>query len=127
MKCRAVVGAVLAAVALVGCGGSDDARDGSACASEAGATACLVGGSGGRALNLEAEGFQPGSELGVAGLDPTAQDQVGRVVKIGGNGKPEDKLGYSGSGGQIPDMVVTVQGTSRSGTPVLLIVRQPAS
>ena len=48
-------------------------------------------------------------------------------MKIGGNGRLEGRLGYVGSGGQIPDLVVTVQGTSRSGTPVLLTVHRPAS
>ena len=124
MTRRVVAGAALAGALLAACGGgSDDA--GKVCVSEAGTTACLVEESGG--VSVEAEGFQPGSELGVAGLDPAAVDQVGKVVRIGGNGKPEGKLGYVGSGGQIPDLVVTVQGTSRSGTPVLLNVHRPAS
>lgn len=117
---------VLAGVLVTGCGGGgDDAKK--VCATDAGSTACLVDGSGGRSVSLEAEGFQPGSEVGVAGLDPGG-DQIGRVGRIGGNGKLEDEIGYvlGPSGGQIPEIVVTVQGTSRSGTPVLLTLRRPA-
>lgn len=123
MRQSVVAGAVLAGCLAAACGGGSEA--GKVCVSEAGSTACLVEGSGG--VSVEAEGFQPGSELGVAGLDPAAADQVGKVVKVGGNGRLEGRLGYVGSGGQIPDLVVTVQGTSRSGTPVLLTVHRPAS
>ena len=124
-----LVAAVLAAVLLAGCGGGDGDGDakGKVCASEGGTTACLVDKSGGKVVELEAEGFQPGSELGVAGLDPGAADQIGRVGKVGDNGKLSDKLGYLGGGGQIPEMVVTVQGTGRDGSPVLLTLRRPAS
>ena len=129
MRPAVLSAAVLAAVLAAGCGGDDEegAGSGRVCASDAGSTACLVDRSGGRIVRLEAEGFQPGSELGVSGLDAGAADQIGRVAKIGGNGKLEDEVGYVGSGGQIPEMVVTVQGTSRSGTPVLLTLRRPAS
>lgn len=122
----APLAAGLAAVLLAGCGGDGGDAEGRVCASEGGSTACLVEKSGGN-VELEAEGFQPGSELGVAGLDPAAADQIGRVGKVGDNGKLSDKLGYLGAGGQIPEMVVTVQGTRRDGTPVLLTVRRPAS
>jgi len=120
--------AALAALLLAGCGNDDGDATGSGkvCVSEGGSTACLVDRSGGK-VELEAEGFQPGSELGVAGLDPAAADQVGRVGKVGDNGKLSDKLGYPGAGGQIPEMVVTIQGTRRDGTPTLITVRRPAS
>lgn len=124
MKRIVIAGAVLAGGLLAACGGESGGGR-KVCVSEAGTTACLVEGSGG--VSVEAEGFQPGSELGIAGLDPTAADQLGKVVKIGGNGRPEGKLGYVGTGDQVPDLVVTVQGTSRSGTPVLLTVHRPAS
>lgn len=115
---------LLAGVLVAGCGGGDDAAR--VCATDAGTTACLVDGSGGRSVKLEAEGFQPGSELGVAGLNPDG-DQIGKVGRIGGNGKLEDDIGYEGpSGAQVPEIVVTVQGTSRTGTPVLLTLRRPA-
>ncbi len=115
---------LLAGVLVAGCGGGDEAAR--VCATDAGTTACLVDGSGGRSVKLEAEGFRPDSEIGVAGLDPDG-DQIGKVGRIGGNGKLEDDMGYEGpSGGQVPEIVVTVQGTSRSGTPVLLTVRRPA-
>ena len=119
--------ALLAAVLLPACGGgdADAAGSGKVCVSEGGATACLVDRSGGK-VELEAEGFRPGSELGVAGLDPAAVDQVGAVAKVGGNGRLEGKLGSPG-GGQVPEMVVTVQGTARDGSPVLLSLRRPAS
>ena len=123
MKAGAVT--VTGALLLSACGGGDEAQR--VCASDAGSTACLVDRSGGRIVRLEAEGFQPGSELGVTGLDPGAAEQIGKVAKVGDNGKPEGVIGYVGSGGQIPEMVVTVQGTSRSGTPVILTVRRPAS
>ena len=127
MRATILPAAVLVvALAASGCGGGDDESAGDRiCASEAGTSACLVERSGGVAL--EAEGFQPGSELGVAGLDPTASDQIGKVGKVGGNGRLEDDLRYSGTGGQVPEMVVTVQGTSKSGSPVLLTLRRPAS
>jgi hypothetical protein len=118
---RALRGALLVGVLVGGCGGDDDAR---VCASEAGSTACLVDGSG-ATVRLEAEGFQPGSEVAVAGLNPGAEGQIGKVGTIGGNGKLQDRIVHEGSG-QIPEMVVTVQGTSRSGAPVLLTVRRPA-
>lgn len=126
MKGRAVaVPVLLAGVLGGGCGGGDAADR--VCATDAGTTACLVDGSGGRSVSLQAEGFQPDSEIGVAGLNPGG-DEIGRVGRIGGNGKLEDEMGYDGpSGGQVPEMVVTVQGTSRSGTPVLLTLRRPAS
>ena len=122
---RLGAGAVVVAGALLlaGCGGGEDADR--VCASDGGSTACLVDRSGG--VRLEAEGFQPGSELGVTGLDPGAPDQIGKVAKVGRNGEPEDTFDYRGSGGQIAEMVVTVQGTSRSGAPVLLTLRRPAS
>ncbi len=116
----------LAAALLAGCGNDDGDTSDRVCASEGGSTACLVDRSGGK-VELEAEGFQPGSELGVAGLDPAAADQVGRVGKVGDNGKLSDKLGYPGAGGQVPEMVVTIQGTRRDGTPTLITVRRPAS
>lgn len=125
MRRRTVAVLVLVAGVLVaGCGGGEDTAR--VCATDAGTTACLVDGSGGRSVKLEVEGFQPGSELGVAGLNPDG-DQIGKVGRIGGNGKLEDDIGYEGpSGAQVPEIVVTVQGTSRSGTPVLLTLRRPA-
>ncbi len=124
---KALCAVGLAAVLLSACGGDDDATgSGKVCVSEGGSSACLVDRSGGK-VELEAEGFQPGSELGVAGLDPAAADQIGRVGKVGDNGKLSDKLGYPGAGGQIPEMVVTVQGTRRDGAPILITVRRPAS
>ena len=125
MKAGAVTVTVTGALLLSACGGGDEAQR--VCASDAGSTACLVDRSDGRIVRLEAEGFQPGSELGVTGLDPGAPDQIGKVAKVGRNGEPEDTFDYRGSGGQIPEMVVTVQGTSRSGAPVLLTLRRPAS
>ncbi len=121
MRRRALSGVLLAGVLVGGCGGGDD--DARVCASDAGSTACLVDASG--AVRLEAEGFQPGSEVAVAGLDPGAEGEIGRVGRIGDNGKLQDRIVHEGSG-QIPEMVVTVQGTSRSGAPVLLTVRRPA-
>jgi len=125
---KVLLGAVLlAAVLLSACGGDVDAAgSGKVCVTEGGSTACLVDRSGGK-VELEAEGFQPGSELGVAGLDPVAADQIGTVGKVGGNGRLEGKLGYPGGGGQVPEMVVTVQGSARDGSPVLLTLRRPAS
>jgi len=121
-----VSAAVVAAVLATGCGGDDGSGSGRVCASESDSRACLVDRSGG-AVALEVEGFQPGSEVAVSGLDPANADQTGKVAKVGRNGKLEGRLGYVGGGGQIPEMVVSVQGTSRSGTPVLLTVRRPAS
>jgi len=115
----------LAAALLAGCGNDDGDASDRVCVSEGGSTACLVERSGGK-VELEVEGFQPGSELGVAGLDPAAADQVGMVGKVSGNGRLAGKLGYAG-GGQVPEMVVTVQGTARDGSPVLLTLRRPAS
>ncbi len=123
MRATSVSAAVLSAALAAGCGGGDEAQR--VCTAEGGSSACLVDRSGGK-VDLEVEGFQPGSEVAVAGLDPNG-DQIGKLGKVGGNGRLEDELRYAGSGGQIPEMVVTVQGTSRSGTPVLLTVRRPAS
>ena len=124
MKAGTLSAALLATAVLAGCGGDDGGSD-RVCASDAGSTACLVDRSGGK-VDLEVEGFRPGSEVGVTGLDPSAQ--VGTVAKVGGNGKLDDQLGYSApGGGQMPEMVVTVQGTSRSGAPVLLTLLRPAS
>ena len=122
MRATSVSAAVLSAALVAGCGGDEAQR---VCASEGGSSACLVDRSGGT-VDLEVEGFQPGSEVAVAGLDPNG-DQIGKVGKVGGNGRLEDELRYAGSGGPIPEMVVTVQGTTRSGTPVLLTVRRSAS
>ncbi len=116
-----VVPALLTGALLSACSGDEAAK---VCATDAGTTACLVDGSGGETVKLEVEGFQPRSEIGIAGLKPG--DELGRVGKIGGNGKLEDDVAYEGPAGQIPELVVTVQGTSRSGTPVLLTVRRPA-
>lgn len=113
---------VAGAVAVACGGGGDEAR---VCATDAGSTACLVDGSGGETVRLEAEGFQPRSEIGIAGLKP-GDGELGEVGKIGGNGELEDEIAYEGPAGQIPELVVTVQGTSRSGTPVLLTLRRPA-
>ncbi len=123
MRGRATAGVVLLSVVLAGCGGGDDADK--VCASDGDSTACLVDGSG-QTVRLEAEGFQPGSEVGIAGLNPGAADQLGTVGRIGDNGKLKDKVAYGGSGTQIPELVVTVQGTSRSGAPVQLTLRRPA-
>jgi len=114
--------AVLLGALAAGCGGGDEANR--VCASEGEARACLVEGSGAR-VELEAEGFQPGSEVGIGGVNP-GDDQIGKVGRIGNDGKLEDEVVYDGSGGQVPEMVVTVQGTSRSGQPVLLTLHRPA-
>lgn len=124
MRRAAPTGAVLTAILIAGCGGGGGGDAGKVCASDGGSTACLVDGSG-ATVRVEAEGFQPGSEVGVAGLNPSAADQIGKVGRIGDNGKLKDKLAYEGPGGQIPELVVTVQGTSRSGAPVLLTLRRP--
>ena len=124
-RSRILTAAVAATLLLAACGGDDGDASDKVCASEGGSTACLVDRSG--SVEVEAEGFQPGSELGVAGLDPAAADQIGKVGKVGDNGKLSDKLGYPGGGGQIPEMVVTVQGTSREGAPVQITLRRPAS
>ncbi len=116
-----LAGAVLAgAVLAAGCGGDDEAR---VCASEGGASACLVDGSG-NSVRLEAGGFQPGSELRIGGL--AGEDQVGKVVNVSDQGEPEDQIGYVHPSGPLPELVVTVEGTSRSGAPVLLTLTRRA-
>ena len=75
MKPRVLAGAVLAGALLVSCGGGSD-EAGKVCVSEAGSTACLVEGSGG--VSVEAEGFQPGSELGSPASIPPLPTRWGR-------------------------------------------------
>lgn len=122
MRLSALGGVLLAGVLISGCGGGDEANR--VCASDGAASACLVEGSG-ASVELEAEGFEPGSELGIGGVND-GDDQIGKVGKIGRDGKLEDEVVYDGSGDRTPEMVVTVQGTSRTGEPVLLTLHRPA-
>jgi len=119
---RALISAVAVIVVMGGCG-----REGATpiCATEAGARACLVPRSTGKAYGIEVTGFKPGSQLELtqAGGSAGGGEPSPLRLPLGPDGSYSNGHG-GGAGLVVPPgaapVDVTVSGTAGSGASVVL-------